>query len=215
MNDQDKILISSYIDNELDREEVAYIEDLINKDPDAFSYLNKLKKINNQTESFFNEALNSDEFNNFQSFVEDLQPKSKLSFKSVFRNFFMPQAIAGYALSGLLFFNLGTNSVTGFQDVTSPGASGDFQKDIFVFRSGESENFLLQVKNVAIDLIKEGDQKAKGSYGEKDYTLKVTKEASINEDSKCFLAEFDSLDEQKLFSICKSGENSSILEVTQ
>ena len=54
MNDQDKILISSYIDNELDREEVFYIEELISKDSDAFTYLNKLKEINNQTESFFN-----------------------------------------------------------------------------------------------------------------------------------------------------------------
>ena len=91
----------------------------------------------------------------------------------------------------------------------------DFEKDILVFRSGESEDFLYQVKNVAIDLINEGDQKAKGSYGDKNYTLKVTKEASINEESKCFLAEFESMDEEKLFSICKSGENSSILEVTQ
>ena len=215
MNDQDKILLSSYIDNELDQEEVSYIEDLISKDPDAFTYLNRLKEINNQSESYFKEALHSDEFNNLQSFLEDLKPKSKFSFQSVLKNFFMPQAIAGYALSGLLFFNLGTNSVAGFQDVSSQVASGDFQKDILVFRSGESEDFSYQVKNVAIDLINEGDQKAKGSYGDKNYTLKVTKEANINEESKCFLAEFESMDEEKLFSICKSGENSSILEVTQ
>ena len=215
MNDQDKILLSSYIDNELDQEEVSYVEDLISKDADAFAYLNKLKEINNKSESYFNEALHSDEFNNLQSFLEELQPKSRFSLQSILKNFFMPQAIAGYALSGLLFFNLGTNSVAGFQDVSSQVASGDFEKDILVFRSGESEDFLYQVKNVAIDLINEGDQKAKGSYGDKNYTLKVTKEASINEESKCFLAEFESMDEEKLFSICKSGENSSILEVTQ
>jgi hypothetical protein len=215
MNDQDKILLSAYLDNMLDPAEISYVEELVKADTDAFSYLNKLKEINNQTESFFKEGLNSDEFHNFQSFVEELQPKSKFSFKSIFRSFLTPQAMAGYALSGLLFFNLGTNSVTGFQDVPSKVASSDFQKDILVFRSGESEDFLYQVKNVAIDLINEGDQKANGSYGDKNYTLKVTKEANINEESKCFLAEFESLDEQKLFSICKSGENSSILEVTQ
>lgn len=215
MNDQDKILLSSYIDNELDQEEVSYVEDLISKDAGAFAYLNKLKEINNEAESYFNEALHSTEFNKLQSFLEELQPKSRFSLQSILKNFFMPQAIAGYALSGLLFFNLGTNSVAGFQDVSSQVAAGDFEKDILVFRSGESEDFLYQVKNVAIDLINEGDQKAKGSYGDKNYTLKVTKEASINEESKCFLAEFESMDEEKLFSICKSGENSSILEVTQ
>ncbi len=216
MNDQDKILLSSYIDNELDQEEVSYVEDMISKDADALAYLNKLKEINNEAESYFNEALHSDEFNNLQSFLEELQPKNRFSLQSILKNFFMPQAIVGYALSGLLFFNLGTNSVAGFQDVSEfLVASGDFEKDILVFRSEESEDFLYQVKNVALDLINQGDQKAKGNYGDKHYTLKVTKEVNINEESKCFLAEFESMDEEKLFSICKSGENSSILEVTQ
>ena len=228
MNDQDKILLSSYIDNELDQEEVSYVEDLISKDTDAFAYLNKLKEINNESESYFNEALQSDEFKNFQSFLGGLQPKSRFSLKSILKNFFMPQAVAGYALSGLLFFNIGTNSVDGFQDVYSQVTPGDFQQDIYVFRSGEKNNFLDQVKNVAINLMNEGKQKAKGSYddksgllkakgsyGDESYTLKITKEAVINDKSKCFLAEFESVNDKKLFSICKSGENSSILEVTQ
>ena len=115
----------------------------------------------------------------------------------------------------MLFFNIGTNSVEGFQDIYTQVTPGDFQQDILVFRSGESDDFLNQVKNVAINLTKEGKQKAKGSYGDKDYTLQITKEATINAESKCFLAEFESINEQKLFSICKSGENSSILEFTQ
>ena len=147
--------------------------------------------------------------------MDDLKPKKKVSLKSILKNFFIPQAIAGYALSGLLFFNIGTNSVEGFQDIYTQVTPGDFQQDILVFRSGESDDFLNQVKNVAINLTKEGKQKAKGSYGDKDYTLQITKEATINAESKCFLAEFESINEQKLFSICKSGENSSILEVTQ
>ena len=215
MNDQDKVLISTYLDNELTQEESTYFESLIENDDEALSYLNKLKEINNQTESFFQEALNSNEFKNFQSFVDDLKPKKKVSLKSILKNFFIPQAIAGYALSGLLFFNIGTNSVEGFHDIYPQVTHGDFQQDILVFRSGESDDFLNQVKNVAINLTKEGKQKAKGSYGDKDYTLQITKEATINAESKCFLAEFESINEQKLFSICKSGENSSILEVTQ
>ena len=158
MNDQDKVLISAYLDNELTQEENSYVESLIKEDSEAFNYLNKIKEINNQTESFFQEALNSNEFKNFQA---------------------------------------------------------EYEQDILVFRSGESDDFLNQVKNVAMNLIKEGKQKAKGSYGDKDYTLQITKEATINAESKCFLAEFESINEQKLFSICKSGQNSSILEVTQ
>ncbi len=105
--------------------------------------------------------------------------------------------------------------MAGFQDTNSQFAQAEYEQDILVFRSGESDDFLNQVKNVAMNLIKEGKQKAKGSYGDKDYTLQITKEATINAESKCFLAEFESINEQKLFSICKSGQNSSILEVTQ
>ena len=215
MNDQDKVLISTYLDNELTQEENLYVESLIENDDDALAYLNKLKEINNQAEFFFQEALNSNEFKNLQSFVDGLKPKKQVSLKSILKNFFIPQAIAGYALSGLLFFNLGTNSIAGFQDTNSQFAQAEYEQDILVFRSGESDDFLNQVKNVAMNLIKEGKQKARGSYGDKDYTLQITKEAAINSESKCFLAEFESINEQKLFSICKSGQNSSILEVTQ
>ena len=53
MNDQDKVLISTYLDNELTQEESTYVESLIENDDEALAYLNKLKEINNQTESFF------------------------------------------------------------------------------------------------------------------------------------------------------------------
>ncbi len=59
MNDQDKVLISAYLDNELTQEENSYVESLIKEDSEAFNYLNKIKEINNQTESFFQEALNT------------------------------------------------------------------------------------------------------------------------------------------------------------
>ena len=87
MNDQDKVLISTYLDNELTQEESTYVESLIENDDEALAYLNKLKEINNQTESFFQEALNSNEFKNFQSFVDDLKPKKKVSLKSILKTF--------------------------------------------------------------------------------------------------------------------------------
>ena len=46
MNDQDKVLISAYLDNELTQEENSYVESLIKEDSEAFNYLNKIKEIN-------------------------------------------------------------------------------------------------------------------------------------------------------------------------
>ena len=155
MNDQDKVLISTYLDNELTQEENLYVESLIENDDDALAYLNKLKEINNQTEFFFQEALNSNEFKNLQSFVDGLKPKKQVSLKSILKNFFIPQAIAGYALSGLLFFNLGTNSIAGFQDTNSQFAQAEYEQDIYVFRSGSSDNLLTQIEGIALKLINE------------------------------------------------------------
>lgn len=215
MNDQDKVLISAYLDNELTQEENSYVESLIKEDSEAFNYLNQIKEINNQTESFFQEALNSEEFKNTQSFVDGLQSRKKFSFKSILKNFFIPQAIAGYALSGLLFFNLGTNSIAGFQDTNSQFAQAEYEQDIYVFRSGSSDNLLTQIQSIALNLIAEGKYFAKGNLAEETYTLKLIKEAEINEVSSCFIVEFESLNTKRQFSICKSGENSSFLEITQ
>ena len=44
MNDQDKVLISTYLDNELTQEESTYVESLIENDDEALAYLNKLKE---------------------------------------------------------------------------------------------------------------------------------------------------------------------------
>ena len=48
MNEQDKILLSSYLDNAISDEETSYIEKLIDEDPEALNYLNSLKELNNR-----------------------------------------------------------------------------------------------------------------------------------------------------------------------
>ena len=74
---------------------------------------------------------------------------------------------------------------------------------------------MTQIEGIALKLINEGKYFAKGNFAEETYTLKLIKEADINEFSSCFIVEFESMNKNRLFSVCQSGENSSILEINQ
>ena len=75
MNDQDKILLSSYLDNALSSEEEDYVETLTANDEDALNYLNNLKEVNNRVNSYFEDSLNSKEAKEFNNFMEILGEK--------------------------------------------------------------------------------------------------------------------------------------------
>ena len=72
MNEQDKILLSSYLDNAISDEETSYIEKLIDEDTEALNYLNSLKELNNRINTYFEDSLHSKEAKEFAAFMENL-----------------------------------------------------------------------------------------------------------------------------------------------
>ena len=57
LKESDKILISSYVDGELNHDEAQTIEALIENDEEARSYLNQVKMVKNELDAFFNESI--------------------------------------------------------------------------------------------------------------------------------------------------------------
>ena len=72
MNNQEKILLSAYLDGNLDPEEKKFIDKLLEEDKEALKYLNNLKIINNKVNGFFESSLQSNEA---KETVEDLGQK--------------------------------------------------------------------------------------------------------------------------------------------
>ena len=120
MNENDKILLSSYIDNSLSSDEIKYVEELLKTEPKALDYLNKLKEVDNAATSFFDQALISNEAKEFDSFIEslDIGKKETSAVRELFKNvginlsgslkkFINPPVLVGYALTGMLFFSIG------------------------------------------------------------------------------------------------------------
>ena len=114
MNNQDKILLSAFIDGDLNSNEEEYIDRLLKDDSEALSYLNAMKELDNRVNIFFESSLQSEEAKSAVTFAQNLKLGSEYSFSGALeklKNFFTLPAILGYALSGALFFNIGTGNI--------------------------------------------------------------------------------------------------------
>lgn len=97
MNSNDEILISSYFDQELSEEEIAYVEDLISKDPEANSFLNNIKSTNIELRDFFSDS----DLTLFKKEISDKFYKQK---KGILKIFKKPLTWIVAAVSAPLFF---------------------------------------------------------------------------------------------------------------
>ena len=104
MNENDKILINAYLDDELSSDEIKYIESLINSDDDANDYANKIKNANHEINSFFKSSEFDELEEGVDSFINELKlknNKSKFQF-NFFNNYKFAGGIMAFAIMGLL-----------------------------------------------------------------------------------------------------------------
>ena len=104
MNENDKILINAYLDDELSTDEIKYIESLINSDDDANDYANKIKNANHEINSFFKSSEFDELEEGVDSFINELKlknNKSKFQF-NFFNNYKFGGGIMAFAIMGLL-----------------------------------------------------------------------------------------------------------------
>jgi len=104
MNENDKILINAYLDDELSVDEIKYIESLINSDDDANDYANKIKNANHEINSFFKSSEFDELEEGVDSFINELKlknNKSKFQF-NFFNNYKFAGGIMAFAIMGLL-----------------------------------------------------------------------------------------------------------------
>ena len=143
MKPEDEILLTDYLEGDLEASKVEYVEKLLKEDAEAQKLLNQLKKADIQIDS----VLNSDAFNELDgkvsSFLESKFSENKL-FDSL-KSFFIPQALLGYALTGVVFFNIGTGGLAFSSSSSSESVTGfnyeePFEKTYFKYR-GEGHLF--------------------------------------------------------------------------
>ncbi len=225
MNENDKILLSSYLDNSLSLEEVKYVEDLLKTDPEALTHLNKLKEIDNAVTSFFDEALISNEAKEFGSFLESLATDKERtsiiqnSFKGIGKalsgsliKFINPQALVGYAFTGILFFSLGLSQSTFlFVDKDQNDFSYDspLLKTFYVFRGDNS--FEKNIEKTLNEMISIGKGNAEITYGANIFTLSIREKILEKGKFECFEGSLNNEEKMRDFIFCKSDTETSLI----
>tara|TARA_B100000963_G_scaffold359238_1_gene385957 strand:+ start:2161 stop:2778 length:618 start_codon:yes stop_codon:yes gene_type:complete len=107
MNENDKILICSYLDGELNPEEQKYVEELIESSSEANNYVNAMKSSVNEIDAFFNSDKTIELTKRIDKFIEN--KKSKKTFNihnfNIFNRNYLSGAV-GFVLMGILIFPL-------------------------------------------------------------------------------------------------------------
>ena len=227
MNDQDKILLSSYLDNSLSIDETEYVEKLISEDETALNYLNNLKVVNNRVNSYFEESLNSKEAKEFSSFMDTLGEKESGSipdiitenlespFVTSIRKFIFPQAIVGYALSGFLFFNIGSIQNAGSIEEENLLLEFSFGKPIvnsyLKYRGLDQDDSAKHIEETLNQMVNEKVGLADITYGSQPFSIEITEKALNQNEFECYKGAITSNQVIKEFLFCKSPENSSLI----
>ena len=101
MNENDKILITAYLDGETSNDETIYIESLLESNKEAHEYANNIKRANSEINSYFNSSESKDLEIDIDAFIKKQKQKSaKPSFS--FNDFFSNPRYYGFAASAFL-----------------------------------------------------------------------------------------------------------------
>ena len=144
MNEQDKILLSAYIDSDLNDAELAHVEELLQSSDEAKDYLESMKQVKLENKNFFENSLQSQSYKESSSLIKELQSKQTKKFS--LSDFLFERK--------LLFSNLGTLSAAFliFFVTTDPGINvenglSDFSEEVLEqeflkYRGADDQAFL-------------------------------------------------------------------------
>ena len=214
MKPEDEILLTDYLEGDLEASKVEYVEKLLKEDAEAQKLLNQLKKADIQIDS----VLNSDAFNELDrkvsSFLESKFSENKL-FDSL-KSFFIPQALLGYALTGVVFFNIGTGGLS-FNESPSSGYLTEFnykepfEKTYFKFRGTNNSDINEHLEEAIQLMVNEKRGIGKITYGSEEITITLINQKISEEDLNCFEGSEQRQNSERQFLFCNSQEGSSLL----
>ena len=214
MKPEDEILLTDYLEGDLESSKVEYVEKLLKEDAEARKLLNKLKKADIHIDS----VLNSDAFNELDgkvsSFLESKFSENKL-FDSL-KSFFIPQALLGYALTGVVFFNIGTGGLS-FSESPSSGYLTEFnyeepfEKTYIKFRGTNNSDIDEHLEEAIQLMVNEKRGTGKITYGSEEITITLINQKISEEDLNCFEGSEQRQNSERLFLFCSSQEGSSLL----
>ena len=216
MTDQDKILIMSYLDNELRADEVSSVEALISSDSDAQDYLNQLKMTNNEVDAFFSSEDMKLLDTSISKFVEDLKPKevaSSFQFGEVISSFFAPKQALSYSFTAVLFLAVGLF----FQDLTYKEIFFDlngemYEKQVFITRGSNVDIGLKgEMHEMIYEMVQNKSPEGNLTYGSSVYAIFLEVKTIETDALNCYAGKYYIAGENQEFVFCESDQDTSLI----
>jgi len=224
MTDQDKILIMSYLDNELDASEISSVESLIANDSEAQAYLNQLKITNIEVDAFFNSEDMKQLDTSISKFVDDLKAKETVStfqLGELISNFFFSKQLVTYSLTAMVFLSAGLFYNDGTIDelmMEKESLAFDlnptvYEKQIFKTRGLSSEIFDIKdlLTQTINEMVTEGSAEGNLTYGIKTYVIFLKEKTMQFRDGKgCYSGSILLQEEFTEIYFCKAKNDVSL-----
>ena len=219
MNENDKVLINAYFDDDLTSDEIKYVESLLKSNSDANEYANKIKRASIEIDSYFESQDIKDLKLDIASFVNEIEfSKEKSSFSESIKNFFTPQSFVGYALTAsfVYFVMLPVNEDVIEQSFFAEDFSsfGNKTNNYYYekYRGAEdlgdlSKDYIIQTIN---KMIESKTINSVMNYGDESYFIKV-EDLSIDKESiYCLEGYILNTGIKTNFLYCKSDQDETI-----
>jgi len=190
MNSEDKILLMSYVDGELDAKQNLEAEKLIGENNLAMSFVNQLKIANNSIEASY-QGENFNELNSrIDAFIEENFKEEKVSIVSLISSFFSSRQTLNYSLTALFFLSVGVfydDFIPSDQNMKLNLNDSLYEKQVFKKRGIEENTKIKDLLSTTIgEMINEKSSKAKLLYGSDSYMIFVEGLNSVNEKLDCY-----------------------------
>lgn len=224
MTDQDKILLMSYLDNELNANEISEVESLISNDSDAQDYLNQLKMTNNEVDAFFSSEDMKLLDVSVSQFVKTLKPVATSSFQlgEVISSFFFSRQLVTYSFTAMIFLTAGLFYNDGAIEELSEEAQPIFfdlnqtlfEKQVFKTRGLSSE--VKQNKDLLTqtidEMVSQGSAEGNLVYGTKTYAIFLKEKTMEFRGGKgCYSGNILFNGESSSISFCKAVNDTSLI----
>ena len=217
MTDQDKILIMSYLDNELDASEISSVESLIANDSEAQAYLNQLKITNIEVDAFFNSEDMKQLDTSISKFVEDLKAKETVStfqLGELISNFFFSKQLFTYSLTAMVFLTAGLLYNTVENDlILFDLDSTVYEKQILITRSLASDKREIKslISQTIDEMLQNNSREASLIYGSQTYLISLESKTVSDINLNCYSGKFFSEGILIPLVFCKSSNDTSLI----
>ena len=216
MTDQDKILIMSYLDNELSADEVSSVEALISSDSDAQDYLNQLKMTNNEVDAFFSSEDMKLLDTSISKFVESLKPKETVSsfqFGEVISSFFAPKQALSYSFTAVLFLAVGLffQNLT-YQEILFDLNGEMYEKQVFITRGSSVDVGLKgEMHEMILEMVQNKSPEGNLTYGSNVYAIFLEDKTVETDALNCYAGKYFLSGDSQDFVFCESEQDTSLI----